>query len=30
VDEAVDASRTQLLKEGVFDAFKSKKAPPRR
>jgi Ribbon-helix-helix domain len=30
VDEAVDAARAQLLKEGVFDAFKPKKASRRR
>lgn len=30
VDEAVDATRAQLLKEGIFDAFKRKQAPRRR
>jgi hypothetical protein len=30
VDEAVDATRAQLLKEGVFDAFKPRKAARRR
>src|ERR1700693_2763472 len=27
VDEAVDATRAQVLKEGFYDAFKPKKAP---
>jgi hypothetical protein len=30
VDEAVDATRAQLLKEGAFDTFKPKKASRRR
>jgi Ribbon-helix-helix domain len=30
VDEAVDAARSQLLKGGLFDAFRPKKAPRRR
>jgi hypothetical protein len=30
VDEAVDAARSQLLKDGFFDAFRPKKAPRRR
>ena len=30
VDEAVDAARSQLLKDGLFDAFRPKKALRRR
>ena len=30
VDEAVDAARSQLLKDGLLEAFRPKKAPRRR
>jgi hypothetical protein len=30
VDEAVDAARSQLVKDGFFDAFRPKEAPRHR